>query len=73
MDADAFDQVRSTPPGQAAPSPALMQNEPEKYDDSKVSFLNRKCFDFWTFFKSVIEIICILGAVGIVSHKNQGK
>ena len=46
VDADAFDQVRSTPPGQAAPSPALMQNEPEKYDDSKVRFLNRKCFDF---------------------------
>ncbi|XP_063688179.1 myosin-3-like [Bolinopsis microptera] len=35
VDVDGFDQVRSTPPGQAAPSPALIQNEPEKYDDSK--------------------------------------
>ena len=36
VEVDSFDLQRATPPGQAAPSPALVQTEPEKYDDSKV-------------------------------------
>ncbi|KAL5250504.1 hypothetical protein ACHWQZ_G016293 [Mnemiopsis leidyi] len=35
VEVDSFDLQRATPPGQAAPSPALIHTEPEKYDDSK--------------------------------------